>query len=179
MGLHSSRSRSRSPKRQRRDRACSGSPRGRSRSPGTKRRFSSRSTSRSRSPPGNYAGRLNNGYSPTRAGVYCGRFMAAGAALGPGRAAAGLINGNGASGNGGCVPPPWVTNARLAPQVKMVLEGLYRGGKLGPTDLEYACVEFLELLGPVGGMAVLEEFATLDYFRIRNLTAFFIGICKR
>ncbi|GIL68058.1 hypothetical protein Vafri_21349 [Volvox africanus] len=179
MGLHSSRSRSRSPKRQRRDRACSGSPRGRSRSPGTKRRFSSRSTSRSRSPPGTYAGRLNNGYSPTRAGVYCGRFMAGGAALGPGRAAAGLVSGNGVSGNGGCVPPLWVTSARLAPQVKMVLEGLYRGGKLGPTDLEYACVEFLELLGPVGGMAVLEEFATLDYFRIRNLTAFFIGICKR
>ena len=28
-------------------------------------------------------------------------------------------------------------------------------------------------------MAVLDEFASLDFFRIRNLTAFFIGICKR
>eukprot|EP00198_Chlamydomonas_reinhardtii_P011015 XP_001700352.1 predicted protein [Chlamydomonas reinhardtii] len=59
------------------------------------------------------------------------------------------------------------------------LENLYGRGKLGASDLEYACVEFLELLGPQGGMAVLDEFASLDFFRIRNLTAFFIGICKR
>ncbi len=80
---------------------------------------------------------------------------------------------------------PWAVSGIMADMAmpsllcRSVLEALYTRGKLGPGDLEYACVEFLELLGPVAGMAVLEEFASLDFFRIRNLTAFFIGICKR
>ncbi|KXZ42766.1 hypothetical protein GPECTOR_119g397 [Gonium pectorale] len=145
-----------------------------------KRRIS-HSPSRSRSPPGGFGRGLPNGCSPTRGMGFGARFGAAGGLAASGRAGGGAVAGASASAiaSGGVSPPPWVSNARLAPQVKMVLEGLYGRGKLGPGDLEYACIEFLELLGPVGGMAVLEEFASLDFFRIRNLTAFFIGICKR
>lgn len=75
--------------------------------------------------------------------------------------------------------PYWLNSARLQPGVKEYFESLYERGVLRHDDLDAACVDYLKILPSPGAMQVLQEFARLDYYRIRNLTAFFIGICRR
>eukprot|EP00798_Chlamydomonas_sp_ICE-L_P019020 gene19020-25612_t len=87
-------------------------------------------------------------------------------------------------GGGGMMGPPcqvplWLANSRLQPSVRKFFESLFLRGQLKGGDLEPACITFLEPLPVYAAILVLEEFASLDLMRIRNLTAFFIGICKR
>ncbi len=43
----------------------------------------------------------------------------------------------------------------MPPRGRSALASLYGRGRLGPGDLEFACVEFLELLGPAGKFHVV------------------------
>lgn len=114
------------------------------------KRSRTRSKSRSRSPP------RKRSYSPPLATVFPARDRRPAAPV-----------------------PYWLTSARLQPGVREYFESLYERGVLRHDDLDAACVDYLKILPSHGAMQVLQEFARLDYYRIRNLTAFFIGICRR
>ncbi|MEW5320502.1 MAG: hypothetical protein WDW38_011570 [Sanguina aurantia] len=125
------------------------------------------SRSRSRSPP--YRREQFHGASPAAGGA---------AAYPPGRTSGSL---NGPLGAGGPPPlPTWLVQCRLAPNVRGLFESLYLRKLRYSQELDGpSCVGFLEPLTTQGAMQVIDELASLDLFRIRNITAFFIGICKR
>ncbi len=76
--------------------------------------------------------------------------------------------------------PAWVHTCRLRPPVQRELERLYASGVLRPggPDLDPATMEHLRPLPEEAGVSALRELACLDFQRLWNLSAFFVGICR-
>jgi hypothetical protein len=76
--------------------------------------------------------------------------------------------------------PAWVSACRLRPPVLKELEALYAGGVLRPggPDLDPATMDHLRPLPDEAGVSALRELASLNFQRLWNLSAFFVGICR-
>eukprot|EP01025_Chloroclados_australasicus_P062622 TRINITY_DN8225_c2_g1_i1.p2 TRINITY_DN8225_c2_g1~~TRINITY_DN8225_c2_g1_i1.p2 ORF type:complete len:395 (+),score=33.13 TRINITY_DN8225_c2_g1_i1:65-1249(+) len=79
-------------------------------------------------------------------------------------------------------PPPSQYSApmtRITTSVKDRLRELYDSDIIREGDLDVRALEDLSLLNEDEGLIALDELSKVDLSRIRNLSAFFVGICKR
>eukprot|EP01026_Neomeris_dumetosa_P010965 TRINITY_DN14022_c0_g1_i4.p2 TRINITY_DN14022_c0_g1~~TRINITY_DN14022_c0_g1_i4.p2 ORF type:complete len:340 (+),score=56.33 TRINITY_DN14022_c0_g1_i4:184-1203(+) len=131
--------------------------------PPPRRRARSRSFERTRS-----VGRQDNA-SPRRGNGYSG----AGAPY------------RGEAGYSRRPPPPPPPSSYSAPMTRIVgpvkdrLKQLYDQDVIREGDLDVRALEDLSLLTEEEGLVALDELAKVDLAKIRNVSAFFVGICKR
>jgi hypothetical protein len=76
--------------------------------------------------------------------------------------------------------PGWLYTCGLRPSVMQELEKLYVKGLLRPggPDLDPATMDHLRPLPEEAGLSAIKELASLNFTRLWNLSAFFVGICK-